>query len=183
MREPDKRTPVRRRSFLRGAATAPAAATLVAAGATITPEAAWAADARNLRPATLATLVRAARDIFPHDRLADRFYVAAVTPYDDRAGSDAALKTLMEEGCAALDREAQSRFGRAYLHVGNEEQRVAVLKAVDSTPFFLRLRGDLVVSLYNQKEVWPKFGYEGSSFEHGGYLHRGFNDLDWLPEA
>ena len=25
-------------------------------------------------------------------------------------------------------------------------------------------------------------GYEGSSFEQGGYLHRGFNDLDWLPE-
>ena len=34
----------------------------------------------------------------------------------------------------------------------------------------------------NQKALWPKFGYEGSSFEHGGYLHRGFNDLDWLPD-
>ena len=41
----------------------------------------------------------------------------------------------------------------------------------------------LVVSLYNQTEIWPKFGYEGSSAEHGGYLHRGFNDIDWLPTA
>ena len=45
------------------------------------------------------------------------------------------------------------------------------------------MRGDLVVSLYNQKEVWPKFGYEGSSAEHGGYINRGFADIDWLPKA
>jgi hypothetical protein len=25
-------------------------------------------------------------------------------------------------------------------------------------------------------------GYEGRSFAKGGYLQRGFNDLDWLPE-
>ncbi len=64
-----------------------------------------------------------------------------------------------------------------------EDQRVEVLKALESTPFFKKLRGDLVVSLYNQKEVWSKLGYEGSSFEHGGYLERGFNDIDWLPET
>ena len=43
--------------------------------------------------------------------------------------------------------------------------------------------GDLIVSLYNQKELWPKFGYEGSSAEHGGYIKRGFADIDWLPKA
>ena len=55
-----------------------------------------------------------------------------------------------------------------------------VQAASEETAFFQQLRGDLVVSLYNQKEVWPKFGYEGSSYEHGGYIERGFNDLDWL---
>ena len=40
-----------------------------------------------------------------------------------------------------------------------------------------------IVSLYNQKEVWPRFGYEGSSAEHGGYINRGFADIDWLPKA
>ena len=25
-------------------------------------------------------------------------------------------------------------------------------------------------------------GYEGTSFDKGGYVNRGFNDLDWLPE-
>jgi hypothetical protein len=41
------------------------------------------------------------------------------------------------------------------------------------------LRSDLIASLYNNPEVWPKFGYEGSSAEHGGYINRGFNDIDW----
>ena len=30
---------------------------------------------------------------------------------------------------------------------------------------------------------WPRFGYEGSSAEHGGYINRGFADIDWLPKA
>ncbi len=183
MREPDRRTRVRRREFLRGAATAPPAAAMLAAGATISPEAAWAADARHLKPATIATLVRAARDIFPHDQLPDRHYVAAVAPYDDRAGADPALKTLLEEGAAVLDAEARRRFGRDYLRLGSEEARVGLLRGLENTAFFKRLRGDLVVSLYNQKPVWAKLGYEGSSHEHGGYLERGFNDLDWLPET
>jgi hypothetical protein len=42
------------------------------------------------------------------------------------------------------------------------------------------MRGSLVTALYNQKELWPKLGYEGSSFDKGGYIERGFNDIDWL---
>jgi len=26
-------------------------------------------------------------------------------------------------------------------------------------------------------------GYEGPSFDKGGYINRGFDDLDWLPAA
>jgi hypothetical protein len=183
MREIDKRTRVRRREFLRGAATVPPAAAVAAAGLTIGPDAAWAGDLRALQPQTMTLLARAARDIFPHDRLADRYYIAAVLPYDDKAATDKVLKALLDDGAAQLDAEARRRYGRDYIRLGSEEQRVEVLKAVENTPFFQKLRGDLVVSLYDQKEVWPKFGYEGSSYEHGGYLHRGFNDLDWLPEA
>ena len=39
-----------------------------------------------------------------------------------------------------------------------------------------------MVTLYNDKEVWDVLGYEGASFDKGGYVNRGFNDLDWLPE-
>ena len=39
-----------------------------------------------------------------------------------------------------------------------------------------------VVALYDDHEVWELLGYEGPSFDKGGYLHRGFDDLDWLPD-
>ena len=64
-----------------------------------------------------------------------------------------------------------------------EAERVVLLQQIEQTPFFQKVRGDLVVSLYNQKELWPKFGYEGSSAEFGGYITRGFADIDWLPKA
>ncbi len=70
-----------------------------------------------------------------------------------------------------------------YLGVNWEADRVGLLQGIEHTALFRTLRADLVVSLYNQPEIWPKFGYEGSSAEYGGYLHRGFNDLDWLPTA
>ncbi len=45
------------------------------------------------------------------------------------------------------------------------------------------MKGDLVTGLYDNKAVWPLFGYEGSSWEKGGYLNRGFNDIDWLDQG
>jgi hypothetical protein len=46
--------------------------------------------------------------------------------------------------------------------------------------FFQTIRGNLVTGLYNNPEVWPKFGYEGSSADKGGYIDRGFSDINWL---
>ena len=39
-----------------------------------------------------------------------------------------------------------------------------------------------MLNLYDDPEVWAALGCEGSSFDKGGYINRGFNDLDWLPE-
>ncbi|MCC7281616.1 MAG: gluconate 2-dehydrogenase subunit 3 family protein [Acetobacteraceae bacterium] len=180
MRTVDKRGKFSRRIVLQGAAAAPAVA---AAIGVISADCAWAQAAKALRPRTMAILVQAARDIFPHDQLADRFYVAAVAPYDAKAAGDEALKLLLEAGALRLDADAIGRHGMGYLELNWEDDRVGLLRAIQHTLFFKKLRGDLVVSLYNQKEVWPKFGYEGSSAEYGGYLHRGFNDIDWLPGA
>jgi hypothetical protein len=57
---------------------------------------------------------------------------------------------------------------------------VALLEQVSAGAFFQTLRGGLVVSLYNQKAVWPIFGYEGESAGKGGYIDRGFDDIAWL---
>ncbi len=182
MREVDTRSRHSRRTFLKGAAAAaPIAA--VAASIPLGIDDAWAADATALQPATLKTMVKVARDIYPHDMLVDSYYIAAVKPWDGKAAKDPAVKATLEEGVKRLDQDAQDKHKCNYAQVAWEADRVALLQAIEQTAFFKTLRGDLVVSLYNQEEVWPKFGYEGSSAEHGGYINRGFNDIDWLPKV
>jgi hypothetical protein len=182
MREVDRRSKFNRRIFLQGAASAvPVAA--VAAGAALGIEDAWAADATTLSPATLKTLVKVARDIYPHDMLVDSYYITAIKPWDGKAAKDPAVKVLLEDGVRRLDQDAQDRHKLAYAQVPWEADRVVLLQGIEHTDFFKQVRSDLVVSLYNQEELWPKFGYEGSSAEHGGYIKRGFNDIDWLPKV
>lgn len=181
MREIDRRAHVGRRVFIRGAATVVPATALASAGMAISAEAAWAQQAKTLPPHSMATLVRMSRDIYPHDHVPDVHYVRAVAPYDEKAAGDADLKKLLEDGVATLDKNADDRFKTTYLMVPDERDRFALLTQIADTPFFNKIRSGLVVSLYNQPDLWKRFGYEGSSFEHGGYINRGFNDIDWLP--
>lgn len=182
MREVDRRSKFSRRIFMQGAAAAvPVAA--VATGTTLSIEDAWAEGAAALSPATLKTMVKVARDIYPHDMLGDSYYITAVKPWDGKAAKDPAVKAMLEDGVKRLDQDAMDRHKVPYAQVGWEAERVALLQGIEQTDFFKKMRGDLVVSLYNQKELWPKFGYEGSSAEHGGYINRGFADINWLPKA
>jgi hypothetical protein len=180
MREVDRRIQFDRRRFLHGVAILPPAVA-VAMQVGLPIGTAWADTAKALQPATMQTLVRVARDIYPHDHLSDLYYIAAVTPWDDKAGKDDTVKQLVEGGIARLDQDAQDRHGSAYAAVAQEEDRIALLRGIEQTAFFKKLRADLVVSLYNQHDLWPIFGYEGSSADKGGYIHRGFGDIDWLP--
>jgi hypothetical protein len=182
MREVDRRSKFDRRVFLQGAATAvPVVAVATSTGLGI--EDAWADDATALTPATLKTLVKVARGIYPHDFLADSYYIAAVKPWDGKAAKDPAVKDMINGGISRLDQDARDRHKLPYAEVPWEADRVVLLQGIEQTDFFQKVRGDLVVSLYNQKELWPKFGYEGSSAEHGGYIKRGFADIDWLPKV
>ncbi|MCP3374336.1 gluconate 2-dehydrogenase subunit 3 family protein [Bradyrhizobium cajani] len=182
MREIDRRSKHSRRVFLKGAATAvPVVA--VASSVAVSIEDAWADEASTLSPATMKTLLKVARDIYPHDVLGDSYYITAIKPWDGKAAKDPAVKSLINDGIARLDQNAHDRHKLAYAEVPWEADRVVLLKEIEQSDFFQKVRGDLVVSLYNQKEVWPRFGYEGSSAEHGGYINRGFADIDWLPKA
>jgi hypothetical protein len=60
----------------------------------------------------------------------------------------------------------------------SEEARLEAL--AEQTPFFQTLRSDFVVYFYSNPAIWPRFGYEGPSNDQDGYLHRGFNDIDWI---
>ena len=153
MREVDRRSKYNRRIFLQGAARAvPVVA--VAASAGLSVEDAWADDATALAPATLKTLVKVARDIYPHDILVDGYYITAIKPWDGKAAKDPAVKALLEDGVRRLDQDARDRHNAAYAQVPWEADRVVLLQGIEHTDFFKKLRSDLVVSLYNQEELW-----------------------------
>jgi hypothetical protein len=139
------------------------------------PDAAWAVEVTTLKPETMATLIAMARDIYPHDRLADSYYAVAVKGYDVPEHAEA-----IEAGIAALDAAAEGAGYAGYAAVPWEADRVAILRGMEASPFFQTIRGGLVTGLYNQKEVWPLFGYEGESYSKGGYIDRGFDDIAWL---
>jgi anti-sigma factor RsiW len=139
------------------------------------PDAAWAMEVTVITPEQMATLLQMARDIYPHDKVPDRFYAVAVKGYDAED-----KKELVAAGVAELDAAAVALGHAAYLAAGWEEDRVKILQSVEKTVFFQTVRAGLVTGLYNQKEVWPIFGYQGESFSQGGYLNRGFDDIDWL---
>jgi len=138
-------------------------------------DAAWAMETTALKPASMATLIQMARDIYPHDHVADEFYAIAVKGYDT---ADAAPE--IEVGIAALDAAARGKGNASYLDTGWERDRVDILRGMEDSDFFQRIRGGLVTGLYNQKAVWPLFGYEGESYSQGGYIDRGFDDINWL---
>jgi hypothetical protein len=53
---------------------------------------------------------------------------------------------------------------------------------MEQTPFFAAVRGKCITSLYDNDMAYKVFGYPGPSFDKGGYILRGFQDLKWLPD-
>lgn len=154
---------------------AASASFVVGAGFVAGADAAWALETKVLKPETMATLIQMARDVYPHDHVGDEYYAVAVSGYDTE---DAAPG--IEAGIAALNAGAQGKGHASYLAAGWERDRVDILRGMEDSAFFQQIRGGLVTGLYNQKAVWPLFGYEGESFSKGGYINRGFNDINWL---
>jgi hypothetical protein len=169
-----------RRGFLQRSAAAggyAAAIAITSTGALLNTGEAWGLEVKGLKPETMKTLILVARDIYPHDRVPDRYYAIAMKSYDEKAAADPATKAEIEAFVAALDGAAGPG---GYVGQGWEADRVALLKGQAHNPMFETIRSGLVVSLYNQQEIWPIFGYEGESFSKGGYIERGFNDITWL---
>lgn len=169
-----ERSALTRRDLLSRSAAA-GAALIVGSGYVASSTAAWALGVDHLAPATMATLIQMARDIYPHDHVGDEFYATAVKGYDT---ADAA--EMIESGIAALNAAAVGKGFDSYVDTGWERDRVDILRSMEESPFFQTIRGGLVTGLYNQKPVWPLFGYEGESFSKGGYIDRGFDDINWI---
>ncbi len=130
---------------------------------------------------TARALVGMTRAMYPHDRLPDVHYERVVLALDKKAAADERMKVLLTEGVGWLA-TTTGRYPREFAALPEPEQ-VAALTRLQETPFFKAVAAEVVVNLYSQHDVWPYFGYEGPSNDKGGYLHRGFDDIDWLDEA
>jgi hypothetical protein len=125
----------------------------------------------------IAQLVSIYRTMFPHSAVPDEFYEHVVRKLHDQAAHDHHLSGLLVNGVEALNRQAGCAWDSL-----SEEARLQPLQRVEQTSFFQRLRSDFVLYFYSNPAIWPLFGYEGPSNDKGGYLHRGFNDIDWIKK-
>ena len=124
-----------------------------------------------------AALVRLVRTMFPHEGFPDGPYERTVDALLADTATAPRLAGLLVQGTIDLDRLA----GRPFAELDRGEAH-ALLERIQGSPFFLAVQARAISTLYDDPEVWEILGYEGPSFDRGGYLTRGFDDLDWLPD-
>jgi hypothetical protein len=167
-------SPLHRREFLK---TTGVLTGLLAAGSPwslLAPTRAWAVDLTALTSEEGRTLMAVSRTIAPHDKLEDAAYAMVIQATDAEAAKDAELAALLKEGVKTLG---------AGFATASENERVAALTKIESSPFFQTMRVKTLQILYGTPLAYAYFGYEGEAFSKGGYLYRGFNDLRWLPDV
>jgi hypothetical protein len=122
------------------------------------------------------TMTAAARTMYPHDGLSDRVYGRVAAKLTEGAAGDDTAEKVLADGVAQLD------GGGTPFTALDGDARLAALRAIEGTPFFELVRSTAVVEVYSDAETWKLLGYEGPCYAQGGYVDRGFDDLDWLPE-
>ena len=144
--------------------------------ALLAPSTAWALELKKLTKAQGETLIRLGQVLFPHTKLPEAVYALLAKDLDADAAANADTAKLIADGINALNHLCDGNFLKA-----NANRRLQAVKAMEGQPFFNTVRGKGVVSLYDNEMAYAAFGYPGSSWEKGGYITRGFQDLKWLP--
>lgn len=123
------------------------------------------------------TLVRLLRVAYPHPSFPSGPYERAAEAVVAAAAENPRHMGQLIQGLHDLDELREVPFVEL-----PDMTALTVLRGIHEANFFKNIRGVVVVALYDDHEVWDLLGYEGASFDKGGYIDRGFNDLDWLPE-
>jgi len=166
---------INRRQFLQTSGLAVAGGTGLLL---LDPARVWALAKGALDEHTTKTLVAMCRQLYPHTVINDAQYGKAVEGFAKKASKDEAFAQLLKDGVASLDTAAKGKWVEV-----KDEDKLQALKSIETSQFFQTVRSTLIGAggPYNLPEVWKQFGYEGSSWQFGGYLARGFNDIKWLP--
>lgn len=113
--------------------------------------------------------------MYPHDSLPDDVYARVSDKLAEAAQADPVTERMIRDGVSALN------GARPFTELSADEQR-QLLKGIEGSDFFELVRSTAVVEVYSDQRTWQLVGYEGPSFDKGGYINRGFSDLDWLPD-
>jgi hypothetical protein len=132
-------------------------------------------DTSALDRRTTATIIVVARTMYPHDALPDGVYARVGEKLAEAGREDPEAARTIEDGVSGVNR------GRPFAELSDDEQ-LERLKGIEGSEFFELVRSTAVTEIYSDERTWQLLGYEGPSFDKGGYLNRGFNDLDWLPD-
>ena len=124
-----------------------------------------------------ANLVKLLRTAYPHAQFPSGPYERTADKILQQVGESLWHRTLLSRGLRTLDSAAGGSFRDL-----DDTAASRLLADIADAEFFVFIRGVAVPILYDDHEVWEALGYEGESFSKGGYLHRGFDDLDWLPD-
>ncbi len=169
----DKQTT--RRRFLLAALTFSGVASSSLGMSLLRSSAAWAASTDDADD--LAAMGRFAQLLFPHEGLADNVYGEVIAEVLATTAADPATQGILSTAEQTLD-AAQDR---SWVEL-DEASQIAVMRKLEGEAFFAGIREMVRFRLYYHPQLWKHISYPGSSKEHGGYLHRGFDDIDWLPE-
>jgi hypothetical protein len=168
--------PLVRREFLKGSGVLIGTLAAGSVLATLAPSTVWAVELQTLSKADGEALLKMARVLYPHRKLPDAVYALVAKDLDAAAAGDAGTAKMLREGVAALNKAAGGSFSKA-----KDAKKLAAVKSLEGSPFFAAVRGKCITSLYDNDMAYKVFGYPGASFDKGGYITRGFQDLKWLP--
>ena len=126
----------------------------------------------------LHTLARLVEDLFPHKDLGKQVYMDTGKIILENLSQSSKEKQLLQEGIKQLDGMAA---GPGWFELP-AAARLLALEKIQGNDFFSAVINTARESIYRDPRVWDKLGYGGNALQQGGYLHRGFDDIDWLPE-
>jgi hypothetical protein len=169
--------PLTRREFLRGSGILTGTLAASSVLASLAPSRTWAVELKTLTQDEGEALMKMGRALYPHAKLPDTVYALLAKDLDADATKSADTLKLLRDGVAGLNTAAGGSFASAA-----PAKQLDAVKSIAGTPFFAAVRGKCITSLYDNEMAYAAFGYEGASYDKGGYIMRGFQDVKWLAD-
>ncbi|MDE0510885.1 MAG: hypothetical protein OXI88_03765 [Gammaproteobacteria bacterium] len=115
--------------------------------------------------------------LFPHERLNKDVYEQVTEQLNARISQSGELAAMLDSAMEVLAGNSHEKWFAL-----PEREKTLALEKIQHTPFFQFVLNETLGGVYRHPLTWELLGYEGSSLEFGGYIDRGFNDIDWLPD-